>query len=53
MKITGIEINPVEIPYLEHLREQLQAAWRQSEIPTGKTRVYRVTTDEGLVGIGE
>jgi galactonate dehydratase len=53
MKITDVEIIPVEIPYVEHLREHLREAWRLSSQPTVRTRVYRVTTDEGLVGIGE
>lgn len=75
MKITQIEQIPVEIPYMERVRDHLQKGWnfgnratddelnanrseherlwRESSPPTVETSIYRVHTNEGLVGIGE
>ena len=53
MKITNIEIIRVEVPYLERVREHLRQGWRRREDPTVHTCIYRVHTDEGLVGYGE
>lgn len=75
MKITQIEQIPVEVPYMERVRDHLQKGWnfgnratddeleanrseherlwRESSPPTVETSIYRVHTDEGLVGIGE
>ena len=53
MKITEIEIIRVEVPYLERVREHLRQGWRRREDPTVRTCIYKVHTDEGLVGYGE
>jgi len=51
MKITKIEVIPVKIPYIERIREQLRRANPRME--AAKTNIYKVYTDEGMVGIGE
>ena len=56
MKIKDIEVIKVAIPYVERIREHLCAAVRPGEPEgTGSAEmfVYRVYTDENLVGIGE
>ncbi len=51
MKITKIEVIPVKIPYTECVREELLRANPRME--AAKTNIYKVYTDEGIVGIGE
>lgn len=75
LNITRIERVPLDIPYLERVREHLQKGWglanratddeyrageegyiqqwRNSSTPSVRTTVYRVHTDEGLIGTGE
>jgi galactonate dehydratase len=53
MRITDIEIIQVNVPYLERVREYLRLAWRMEKTPSVNTCIYKVHTDEGLVGLGE
>ena len=53
MRITNIEIIQVNVPYLERVREFLRLAWRRETMPSVNTCIYKVHTDEGLVGLGE
>ena len=53
MRITNIEIIQVNVPYLERVREYLRLAWRMERMPSVNTCIYKVHTDEGLVGLGE
>jgi len=53
MKITNIEIIQVDVPYIERVREYLRLAWRRETMPSVNTCIYKVYTDDGIVGIGE
>ena len=46
MKITDIEIIEVAVPFHEGIQERMEGVY-------SKTFVYKVHTDEGIVGIGE
>jgi len=51
--ITRIETIPVAIPYAERIRERVRSGWGGMEPPVVRTAVYRVTSDEGHVGVAE
>lgn len=56
MKITEIEVIPVAVPFIERIREHIAHADTADGKPgSGKKRllIYKVHTDEGLVGVGE
>jgi len=51
MRITKVEIIPIKIPYREEIRDELIEA--NPKMGFAKTNIYKVFTDEGLIGIGE
>ncbi len=47
MKITGFETTVIELP------NRSSYSWRSLQVPIGRYVILKVTTDEGITGLGE